>query len=108
MTRGGVKIKTTGDTFTAIGGKPVTEGADLRPLCPSTTAAPVLPWHNPKIKQRIPTTSNVPKALIFSGFPNILLMPLVLIKGFSFLYKYHTIVYHPVFLYRNRLILFVS
>ena len=37
-----------------------------------------------KIKQEIPATSNVPESLVFSGFPNILFMPFVSIKRFTF------------------------
>ncbi len=82
---------TTGITFTAIGVRPLvvgvktaTEGSDLRPLWPPITAAPVLPWHNSKNKQGIPATPNVPEPLVFSGFPNILFMPFVSNKRFTF------------------------
>ena len=37
-----------------------------------------------KIKQEIPATSNVPESLVFSGFPNILFMPFVSNKRFTF------------------------
>lgn len=82
---------TTGGTFTAIGVRPfaagvktATEGSDLRPLWLSVTAAPILPWHSPKNKQGIPATPNMPKLLVFSGFPNILFMPFVSNKRFTF------------------------
>ena len=68
-------IITTGATFTAIGVRPLaagvktaTEGADLRPLWPSITAAPALPWHSPKNKQGIPATPNVPDPPCFQRF----------------------------------------
>jgi len=46
----------------------------------------VLPWRSPKIKQGIPATLNVPESLIFSGFPDILFIPFVSIKRFTFRY----------------------
>jgi hypothetical protein len=45
----------------------------------------MLPWHSPKIKQGIPATANVPEPLVFSGFPDILFIPFVSIKRFTFL-----------------------
>lgn len=85
---------TTGVTFTAIGVRPfaagvktATEGSDLRPLWLSVTAAPILPWHSPKNKQGIPTTPNMPKPLVFSGFPNILFIPCVPNKRFTFRHR---------------------
>ena len=75
---------TTGVTFTAIGVKTATEGSDLWPLWPLVTAAPMLPWHNPKSKQGIPATTNVPESLVFSGFPDILFIPFVSNKRFTF------------------------
>ena len=42
-----------------------------------------------KIKQEIPATSNVPESLVFSGFPNILFMPFVSIKRFTFPHRKH-------------------
>ena len=84
---------TTGVTFTTIGVRPLaagvktaTEGSGLRPLWPSITAAPALPWHSPKNKQGIPATPNVPEPLVFSDFPNILSMPFVSNKRFTFPY----------------------
>ena len=44
----------------------------------------MLPWHSPKIKQGIPATANVPEPLVFSGFPDILFIPFVSIKRFTF------------------------
>ena len=102
-TRGGVKTVTTGVTFTAIGVRPfaagvktATEGSDLRPLWLSVTAAPILPWHSPKNKQGIPATPNMPKPLVFSGFPNILFMPFVSNKRFTF--PHHSILSFVFFL----------
>jgi hypothetical protein len=37
-----------------------------------------------KSKQGIPATANVPKSLVFSGFPDILFIPFVSIKRFTF------------------------
>lgn len=37
-----------------------------------------------KIKQGIPATANVPESLAFSGFPDILFIPFVSIKQFTF------------------------
>ena len=48
---------------------------------------PMLSQHSPKIKQGIPATPNVPEPLVFSGFSNILFMPFVSIKRFTFLCK---------------------
>jgi hypothetical protein len=48
------------------------------------TAAPVRPWHSPKIKQGLPATTNVPEHLVFSGFFYILFIPFVSIKRFTF------------------------
>ena len=46
----------------------------------------MLPWHGSKIKQGIPAAPNVPEPLVFSGFPDILFMPFVSIKRFTFQY----------------------
>ena len=43
--------------------------------------------NQPKSKQGIPATTNVPESLIFSGFPDILFIPFVSIKRFTFLYN---------------------
>ena len=41
-------------------------------------------WHSPKAKQSIPVTINVPESLVFSGFPDILFIPFVSNKRFTF------------------------
>ncbi|MCM1084308.1 MAG: hypothetical protein NC428_12640, partial [Clostridium sp.] len=41
----------------------------------------------PEKQQGLPTTPSVPKALYFYGFPDILFLPFVSIKRFSFLCK---------------------
>ena len=85
-----------GHTYTRGGVKTATEGSDLRPLWLSVTAAPILPWHSPKNKQGIPATPNMPKPLVFSGFPNILFMPFVSNKRFTF--PHHSILSFVFFL----------
>ena len=81
----------TGGTFTSIGGRPLaagiktaTEGSDLRPLWPFATTASMLSWRNLKTKQGIPATPNVPEPLVFSGFPDILSIPLYQLNGLHF------------------------
>ena len=42
--------------------------------------------NQPKSKQGIPATTNVPEPLVFSGFPDILFISFVSIKRFTFQY----------------------
>lgn len=44
-----------------------------------------------KIKQGIPATANVPESLVFSGFPDILFIPFVSNKRFTFLCNGHKV-----------------
>ena len=48
-----------------------------------------------KSKQGIPATTNVPESLVFSGFPDILFIPFVSIKRFTFLCK-RCLWYNPI------------
>ena len=43
--------------------------------------------NRPKSRQGIPATANVPEPLVFSGFPDILFIPFVSIKRFTFPHK---------------------
>ena len=62
-------------------------GGHFWPLLHRLAQIPMLSWCSPKSKQGIPTTPNVPEPLVFSGFPDILFMPFVSIKRFTFLCK---------------------